>query len=402
MSKRLGEVLIERGILDERKIKLVLDAQMIYGGHFGTCLVEFGFVDIDTLGQTLADTFNVEHANRDLLEGVPASVLKLLPGNLAEKHKAIPFQLEDRTLRVAMIDPRDLLALDELSFASGYRIEPWVAPEILIVRYMEQYYEVPRQLRHITVSGEALKVPSRSPTPTPAPAPAPPAEEDLPQIDRPPLVPLERLAPLAPPRAAEVQPEITPPPGAAPEPPAAPEAAQTNAADDVGLLDLDDDLDEPSPRVVTATPGTRTKRRSEIFVPQAVPDYQRKARKDGLHLDWIKYKRTDDEPSRWCDLFKIDLDDPYFDELEGVLVIWHHGQQPVLRAGHGKIRFSLQAARQNDDILAISQESPIFVSWAKVEESRRAGVERYLIDMLNPRVHAILRPVDPIEVNLPR
>ena len=65
MSLRLGEVLIQKKIINEAQLKQALDAQLIYGGHIGTCLVELGFVDIDVLGQVLSEQFSVSNADRE-------------------------------------------------------------------------------------------------------------------------------------------------------------------------------------------------------------------------------------------------------------------------------------------------------------------------------------------------
>jgi len=357
MSKRLGETLIERGVIDEGLLRMALDLQQIYGGHLGTCFVELGVIDLDTLGQTLADSFNVAHAGGDVLDGIPKNVIGMLPKSLVEKHFAIPFEVEDRTLRAAMVDPRNLLALDELSFASGCNVEAWVAPEILVVRAMELYYGVSRRLRHIAVSGG-----------TPRPA--------LRQAARPAAVPAVR-APTT--TAADAELATAAPPAASATPAVQAKAAQPPAVrvEDVPLL------------------------KGPTFVSQELPSYQHEAT-NSLLLDWIKIRPSEDEPPRWCNLFTLDLDHRYFGDLEGVYVVWYNGQQPVLRVGQGSIRVALTGMRENDELIQLDAEHTIYVSWVQIESEKRAGVERYLIEMLNPRVFMHLPPVEPIEVNLPR
>ena len=65
MALRLGEVLIQNGIINEEQLKDALDAQLIYGGHLGTCLVEMGFVDVDHLAGILSKQFSVDPAERE-------------------------------------------------------------------------------------------------------------------------------------------------------------------------------------------------------------------------------------------------------------------------------------------------------------------------------------------------
>ena len=151
MSKRIGETLILKGYLSEGQLKKALDAQLILGGHLGTCLIELGFIDEALLGRLLAEAKKVTYAAPRALEDIPGHVIGVLPSRIVEKYQAIPFGLKDKVLQVAMIDPKNLVALDELAFASGYTIEPAIAPEVRIVQAMERYYEIPRKLRYIAL-----------------------------------------------------------------------------------------------------------------------------------------------------------------------------------------------------------------------------------------------------------
>ena len=108
MARKLGEVLVEKRIIDASQLKKALDAQLIYGGHLGTCLVELGFVDVDRLGLVLSEQFRVGQALREKLTAIEPSVLARLPAKLAERHQAVPFELVDRVLHVALVDPRNL------------------------------------------------------------------------------------------------------------------------------------------------------------------------------------------------------------------------------------------------------------------------------------------------------
>jgi hypothetical protein len=148
---RLGELLVQREIITEKQLAKALDSQLIFGAHLGTCLIELGYVDEDLLGHLLAEIFKVRYATRDLIQEIPPHVIRTLNPGVVEKHVAIPFDLKEKILHVAMVNPRNLPGLDELSFVSGCRIEPWVSPEIRLVHAMELYYEVPRKLRYIVL-----------------------------------------------------------------------------------------------------------------------------------------------------------------------------------------------------------------------------------------------------------
>ena len=148
---KLGEFFIRKGIINQAQLEEALRAQLIFGGHLGTCLMELGFLEEHTLGEALAEVFNVGYAPPSLFENVPKAVISLLSTRLVEKHHAVPFEHAHRLLHVAMIDPKNLPALDEISFATGCKIRPWVSPEARIFQVMERYYDIPRRQRYIAV-----------------------------------------------------------------------------------------------------------------------------------------------------------------------------------------------------------------------------------------------------------
>jgi len=383
MALRLGEVLIQSGIIDDAQLKAALDAQLIYGGHLGTCLVELGFVEVDLLAGVLSKQFSVAPADRERILKIDPLVIGTLPAALVVKHQVIPFDLKERVLHVAMVDPRNLLALDELSFASGYKVETWIAPEILVHRAMEHYYKVPRQLRHISVSGSKLKAPATAtatprandvPPPQPEPEPNPP-----PPVDQ----ASEEAADLTAPRATSVRPWPTAEP--------APEAQPTDAALGPDLSDSDPSIDEGfvaqiRPRI-HAQPG-----RSDDSMPAQPRDGK-------LGVDWIK--RRDGDGQQWCDLYRIPVTHEHFNDVAGVYVIWHNGRNPVLRVGQGYIRTELSTLKLDPRIRSIAADSPVFASWAQVQRALRDGVERHLIEMLGPQIVTDVPKAEPIAVNLP-
>jgi hypothetical protein len=154
MGTKLGEALLERGVITQEQLKRALDAQLVFGGHLGTCMVELGYVDERPLGEVLAATLGVRYAPPEVFEHIPASVIDLLPAPLVERHKVIPFSQLKKKLELAMIDPHDFSAIDEISFATGLTVRPWVSPEIRIVHAMETYYGIRRRLRFVAICRE--------------------------------------------------------------------------------------------------------------------------------------------------------------------------------------------------------------------------------------------------------
>ncbi len=154
---KIGEILIDKGLLTKAQLKEALEAQLIFGGHLGTCLLELGYITERRLGAVLAEIFAVDYAPPELFENIPRFATDAIGDRLVDRHRVVPFRLSDRTLDVAMVDPKDLLARDELSFATGYKLRPWVAPEARIFQAMERYYDIPRRLRYVTLCKEIDK-----------------------------------------------------------------------------------------------------------------------------------------------------------------------------------------------------------------------------------------------------
>jgi hypothetical protein len=151
---KLGEVLVQKGLITKSQLKEALEAQLIFGGHLGTCLMELGFVTERLLGNVLAESLGVGYAPPEFFENIPRYVTSSLTDRLVDKHQVVPFRLQDRLLDIAMVDPKDLGAQDEISFAAGYKLRTWVAPEARVFQAMERYYDIPRRLRYVTLCRE--------------------------------------------------------------------------------------------------------------------------------------------------------------------------------------------------------------------------------------------------------
>ncbi|UPT74791.1 MAG: GspE/PulE family protein [Elusimicrobiota bacterium] len=103
----------------------------------------------------------------------------------------------------------------------------------------------------------------------------------------------------------------------------------------------------------------------------------------------------------WGELYAVDLSDPHFDNLEGVYMVWMGGNAPAaLAAGSGVIRDKLAEVRGEPVIQALRDKS-ILVTWAKVDSISRAGVERWLLENLRPKVTKPVPGSVAVEVNLP-
>ncbi|HET6279046.1 MAG TPA: hypothetical protein VFG08_09700, partial [Candidatus Polarisedimenticolia bacterium] len=146
---RLGDYLLHHGIITREELDEALQTQLHQGGHLGTCLMELGHLGEEDLGEALAAIAACPYISIQQLRNVRPSVIERLPARVAEAYHAVPVAIEDQALRVAMIDPNNLPALDAISFATGLDTRPGVAPEARIMQALERFYEIPRRHRYV-------------------------------------------------------------------------------------------------------------------------------------------------------------------------------------------------------------------------------------------------------------
>jgi hypothetical protein len=151
MARKIGELLTESGLVTQAQLDAALKAQLFYGGHLGTCLMELGTIDEDSLGEALGRLFRVPYAPPKVLKHISADTIRALPRRLAEKYRAGADQRRRGGLHVSLIDPRNIQSLDEISFATGYRVKSWISPEARIYQALDRYYGLRRSARYINL-----------------------------------------------------------------------------------------------------------------------------------------------------------------------------------------------------------------------------------------------------------
>ncbi|HEV8202259.1 MAG TPA: hypothetical protein VGS03_19795 [Candidatus Polarisedimenticolia bacterium] len=171
---RLGAWLLSRGKISEDQLQRALQHQQFFGGRLGSSLIKLGHIDEDVLGAYLSDVAGAPYAPPRRLQAVPPEVVALVPARLASQYRVVPLELEGRRLRLAMRDPKDLIALDEIAFLTGMMIEPYVATDFRIQQALQRYYQVSPGQEALPVAGAAGIAP---PTSVRAPAPAPKTED---------------------------------------------------------------------------------------------------------------------------------------------------------------------------------------------------------------------------------
>lgn len=170
---KLGDWLISKGKITREQLTKALQHQGFFGERLGNSLLKLGFIDEDTLGQYLAEIAGTRYLPASRIGNIGPDVLRTVPARLAAKYCIVPVAIEARKLHLAMREPRDLLAIDEIAFLTGLPIEPYVASEFRLIEAIERYYGIRVGPQTIPVAGAGRKPPgpqatARSPAPPPA------------------------------------------------------------------------------------------------------------------------------------------------------------------------------------------------------------------------------------------
>ncbi|HKJ05288.1 MAG TPA: hypothetical protein VJ974_06815 [Geopsychrobacteraceae bacterium] len=156
MAKKLGEILLERELITTEQLEEATEIQCLYGGKLGTGLIELGAIDEDTLGLVLSKSFHLPYFKPVLLMEIPPDILALVPRQLALKHMVLPCKLQGKRLFLAMSDPNDLSAIDDLSFHLGYSIAPVVVPELRLALALNKYHKRKLSPRFINLGKQLM------------------------------------------------------------------------------------------------------------------------------------------------------------------------------------------------------------------------------------------------------
>jgi len=139
-ADRLGELLINEGLLGREQLLRALQEQQQTGVRLGYALVKLGLVEETALTKVLARHHRMPAVDLSRFV-VDPRILKLVPTDLATKHLVLPLKRDGRTLTVAMADPTNLGVLDDLKFITRYDIFPVIAGEYTLRTAIEKYYE---------------------------------------------------------------------------------------------------------------------------------------------------------------------------------------------------------------------------------------------------------------------
>src|SRR4051794_33180079 len=137
---RLGELLVREKLISLQQLRQAQDEQKRTGQNLGATLAKLGYISDGEITNFLSSQYRVPAVNLEEYE-IDQEVLKLVSRDVCDKHKIIPVSRAGSSLIMAMADPTNLHAIDDIKFLTGFNVEPVVASESAIQAAVEQYYQ---------------------------------------------------------------------------------------------------------------------------------------------------------------------------------------------------------------------------------------------------------------------
>jgi len=145
MSAKLGEILVRENLISPQHLRQALDYQREHGGRLGYNLVKLGLVSDDTITAVLSRQYGIPSVNLELFN-IDDSVLRLIPQEVAQKYSVLPLSRVGATLTLAMVDPTNVFAMDDIKFMTGLNVEPVVVAEASVQAAIARYYSTSREI----------------------------------------------------------------------------------------------------------------------------------------------------------------------------------------------------------------------------------------------------------------
>ena len=140
-KKRLCDVLLEQRLITEEQLRECINLQRQSGSNLASVLVEKGYLDEEDLVVTLSEQLGIPHI-RVAHYSIPQEVLDEVPETLARQYQMLPVSVTGDVLTLAMSDPLNIMALDDLRMLTSYEIEPVVAVQSELIETIEKHYGV--------------------------------------------------------------------------------------------------------------------------------------------------------------------------------------------------------------------------------------------------------------------
>jgi type IV pilus assembly protein PilB len=139
MSVRLGEILVKESLITQDQLQKALEFQRVNGGKLGSCLTKMGFITDDDITGVLSRQYGVPSINLKYYE-IDPNVIRLIPQDTATRYQVVPLSRVGSVLTIAMTDPTNVFAMDDVKFMTGFNVEPVVASEAAIADAISRFY----------------------------------------------------------------------------------------------------------------------------------------------------------------------------------------------------------------------------------------------------------------------
>ena len=138
---RLGDLLINSGVITDEQLQKALELQKQGGRKLGEVLIDEGITTDEAIAKALSNQLGIDMVELNNV-AIPDDILKLVPSNVLKKNKAIPFEYGNdlNVLRVAMVDPMDMNAMDDISIITNLQVEPVAATNRSVMLALDRYY----------------------------------------------------------------------------------------------------------------------------------------------------------------------------------------------------------------------------------------------------------------------
>jgi type IV pilus assembly protein PilB len=136
ISTKIGAILLSENLITEEQLQKAIEIQKKEGGRLGSILVKLGYIDEVKIAEFLSQQYGVPFVDLKSKQ-IDPKILSLIPKDLCKKYMVVPFDRAGNTLHVAIVDPSNAYALEDLRFITGYTIKPYVAVESTISQILE-------------------------------------------------------------------------------------------------------------------------------------------------------------------------------------------------------------------------------------------------------------------------
>jgi type IV pilus assembly protein PilB len=154
MSAKLGEILVRENLISSQQLREALEYQRTSGGRLGSNLVSLGMISDDVITAVLSRQYGVPSINLELFQ-IEDETIKLISQEVALKYSVLPISKVGATLTLAMADPTNVFAMDDIKFMTGLNVEPVIASEASLVVAISKYYSASNAIDVFELSGVA-------------------------------------------------------------------------------------------------------------------------------------------------------------------------------------------------------------------------------------------------------